>query len=47
METEKPAEAVRAYEAVLKDAPGRRNALAGLEAARKELAARGTGSARP
>ncbi len=47
LETNRPAEAVAAYEAVLKVAPGRRNALAGLEAGRKELAARGTGSTRP
>ena len=40
LETKKPAGAVAAYEAVLKVAPGRRNALAGLEAARKALGAR-------
>ena len=46
MEMKKPAEAVVAYEAVLKDAPGRRNAVAGLEAGRKMLAAGGPGSTR-
>lgn len=40
LEMKKPAEAVAAYEAVLQVAPGRRNAVAGLVAAKKSLANR-------
>ncbi|HZI89004.1 MAG TPA: hypothetical protein VFD83_00970 [Candidatus Polarisedimenticolia bacterium] len=45
LETGKPAEAVAAYEAVLKMSPGRRNAIAGLAAAKRSMKNRGTAEA--
>ncbi|HEX7077440.1 MAG TPA: hypothetical protein VF363_03375 [Candidatus Eisenbacteria bacterium] len=45
MDVKRPGDAVAAYKAVLQVAPGRRNALAGLEAGMRDAAARG--SARP
>lgn len=44
LEMKKPAEAVAAYETVLQVAPGRRNALAGLETAKKAIAVVGSGA---